>query len=57
LLFIGNGLVTWALKFISSGLTAIIAALVPLFIVVFTAIGTVTVREITGLTFEFTKTA
>jgi len=35
LLFLGNGLVTWALEFISSGLAAIIAALTPLFIALF----------------------
>jgi drug/metabolite transporter (DMT)-like permease len=32
LLFLGNGLVTWSLEFISSGLAAIIAAFTPLFI-------------------------
>lgn len=35
LLFLGNGLVTWALEFISSGLAAIIAAFTPLFIALF----------------------
>jgi drug/metabolite transporter (DMT)-like permease len=35
LLFIGNGLVTWSLEFISSGLAAILAALTPLFIAFF----------------------
>ena len=35
LLFIGNGLLTWSLEFISSGLAAVIAALVPLFIALF----------------------
>ncbi len=35
LLFIGNSLLTWSLEFISSGLAAIIAALVPMFIALF----------------------
>ena len=38
LLFLGNGLVTWALEFISSGLAAIIAALTPLFVALFTMV-------------------
>lgn len=38
LLFIGNGLVTWALEFIGSGLAAIIAALTPLFITLFSIV-------------------
>jgi drug/metabolite transporter (DMT)-like permease len=36
LLCIANGLLTWSLEYISSGLAAIIAALVPLFITIFT---------------------
>ncbi len=32
LMFLGNGLITWSLEYISSGFVAIIAALVPLFI-------------------------
>jgi len=36
LLCIANGLLTWSLEYISSGLAAIIAALVPLFITLFT---------------------
>jgi drug/metabolite transporter (DMT)-like permease len=36
LLAIANGLLTWSLEYISSGLAAIIAALVPLFITIFT---------------------
>jgi drug/metabolite transporter (DMT)-like permease len=36
LLCIANGALTWALEYISSGLAAIIAALVPLFIALFT---------------------
>ena len=36
LLCIANGLLTWSLEYISSGLAAIIAAMVPLFITVFT---------------------
>lgn len=36
LLCIANGLLTWAIEFISSGLAAIIAGLVPLFIALFT---------------------
>lgn len=36
LLCIANGLLTWSLEFISGGLAAIIAALVPLFIALFT---------------------
>ncbi len=35
LLCIGNGLLTWALEFIPSGLAAIIAGLVPLFVALF----------------------
>ncbi len=35
LLCIANGLLTWSLEFISSGLAAIIAALVPLFVALF----------------------
>ncbi|MEO8763507.1 MAG: EamA family transporter [Ginsengibacter sp.] len=35
LLFLGNGLITWSLKFINSGLAAIISALVPLFVALF----------------------
>jgi drug/metabolite transporter (DMT)-like permease len=35
LLFLGNGLVTWSLEYISSGLAAILAALTPLFIAFF----------------------
>jgi len=35
LLCIANGLLTWSLEYISSGLAAIIAALVPLFITLF----------------------
>ncbi len=38
LLFLGNGLVTWSLEFISSGLAAIIATLTPLFIAIFSTI-------------------
>jgi drug/metabolite transporter (DMT)-like permease len=37
LLCIANGLLTWAMQYISGGLAAIIVALVPLFIVLFTA--------------------
>lgn len=36
LLCVANGLLTWSLEYISSGLAAIIAALVPLFITIFT---------------------
>jgi drug/metabolite transporter (DMT)-like permease len=36
LLCISNGLLTWSLEYISGGLAAIIAALVPLFITIFT---------------------
>src|SRR6266498_4254797 len=36
LLCVANGLLTWSLEYISSGLAAIIAALVPLFITLFT---------------------
>src|ERR1044071_8611278 len=36
LLCIANGFLTWSLEYISSGLAAIIAALVPLFITLFT---------------------
>ena len=36
LLAIANGLLTWSLEYITSGLAAIIAALVPLFITIFT---------------------
>lgn len=36
LLCIANGLLTWSLQYISSGLAAIIAALVPLFVTLFT---------------------
>jgi drug/metabolite transporter (DMT)-like permease len=36
LLAVANGLLTWSLEYISSGLAAIIAALVPLFITIFT---------------------
>jgi drug/metabolite transporter (DMT)-like permease len=36
LLCIANGLLTWSLEYISSGLAAIIAAMVPLFITIFT---------------------
>ena len=36
LLCIANGLLTWSVEFISGGLAAIIAALVPLFIALFT---------------------
>src|SRR5688572_20595960 len=36
LLCIANGLLTWSVEYISGGLAAIIAALVPLFIVLFT---------------------
>ena len=36
LLCISNGLLTWSMEYISSGLAAIIAALVPLFITLFT---------------------
>lgn len=38
LLCIANGLLTWSMEYISSGLAAIIAALVPLFIALFTII-------------------
>ena len=37
LLCIANGLLTWSVEYISGGLAAIIAALVPLFIALFTA--------------------
>ena len=36
LLCVSNGLLTWSLEYISSGLAAIIAALVPLFVTIFT---------------------
>jgi len=36
LLCVANGLLTWSLEYISSGLAAIIAAMVPLFITIFT---------------------
>jgi len=36
LLCIANGLLTWSLEYISSGLAAVIAALVPLFVTLFT---------------------
>ena len=36
LICIANGLLTWAMEYITGGLAAIIAALVPLFVVVFT---------------------
>jgi len=36
LLCVANGLLTWSLQYISSGLAAIIAALVPLFVTLFT---------------------
>jgi len=36
LLCVANGLLTWSLEYISSGLAAVIAALVPLFITLFT---------------------
>ncbi len=36
LLCVANGLLTWSLEYISSGLAAIIAALVPLFVTIFT---------------------
>ena len=36
LLCVANGLLTWSLEYISSGLAAVIAALVPLFITIFT---------------------
>ena len=36
MLCIANGLLTWSVEYISGGLAAIIAALVPLFIVLFT---------------------
>ncbi|MFI5185886.1 MAG: DMT family transporter [Chitinophagales bacterium] len=36
LLCVANGLLTWSLEYISSGLAAVIAALVPLFVTVFT---------------------
>src|SRR5215471_9064098 len=36
LLCVANGLLTWSVEYISSGLAAIIAALVPLFITLFT---------------------
>src|SRR5678816_2138213 len=35
LLCVANGLLTWSLEYISSGLAAIIAALVPLFVALF----------------------
>ncbi len=38
LLCVANGLLTWSLEYISSGLAAIIAALVPLFITIFTIV-------------------
>jgi len=38
LLCVANGLLTWSLEYISSGLAAIIAALVPLFITLFTVL-------------------
>ncbi|MBD0378003.1 MAG: EamA family transporter [Flavisolibacter sp.] len=38
MLCIGNGLSTWAVQYISSGLSAIIAALIPLFIALFSII-------------------
>jgi drug/metabolite transporter (DMT)-like permease len=36
LLCIANGLLTWSLEYISSGLAAVIAAMVPLFVTIFT---------------------
>lgn len=53
LLCVANGLLTWALEYISSGLAAIIAGLVPLFIALFTILitksGKVTRMMIVGL--------
>ena len=38
MLCIANGLLTWSLEYINSGLAAIIAALIPLFVVLFTMV-------------------
>lgn len=57
LLCIANGLVSWSLEYISGGLAAIIAALVPLFIAMFTLMlskcSTVTRKMIVGLVIGF----
>lgn len=57
LLCIANGLLTWAMQYISGGLTAIIVALVPLFIALFStwlsACAVVTRKMIAGLLIGF----
>lgn len=57
LLCIANGLLTWALEYISGGLAAIIVALVPLFIALFTLLftkcATITRKMLAGLLLGF----
>ncbi len=57
LLCIANGLLTWAMEYISGGLAAIIVALVPLFIALFSTwlsgCARITRRMITGLVIGF----
>jgi drug/metabolite transporter (DMT)-like permease len=57
LLCIANGLLTWAMEYISGGLAAIIVALVPLFIVLFSiglsSCAAITRRMIIGLVIGF----
>ena len=57
LLCIANGLLTWSLEYISGGLAAVIVALVPLFIALFSALmsrcAVITRRTIAGLLLGF----
>ncbi|MBD0289017.1 MAG: EamA family transporter, partial [Flavisolibacter sp.] len=57
MLCIGNGLSTWAVQYISSGLSSIIAALVPLFIALFSILfskaGTSSIKILVGIVIGF----
>jgi drug/metabolite transporter (DMT)-like permease len=57
LLCIANGLLTWAMEYISGGLAAIIVALVPIFVAIFSILfshmGRVTARMVAGLVIGF----
>jgi len=57
LLCISNGLMTWSVEYISGGLASIVAALVPLFIALFTALlskqASITKKMLTGLVIGF----